>query len=76
MARGRLVESARFHPLGPLTFAGAVATAVLPEGTVERSIARYPRGVICFGVLWVGVWVGRLVLEEGRRVAARRSRLS
>jgi len=62
LARGHVSESVRFHPLGPLTFVGALAVAVAPPGAVDRALKRYPGAVAVFGFAWTAVWIGRIVV--------------
>jgi hypothetical protein len=62
LAHGNVSDAVRFHPLGPLTFVGALAVAVAPPEAVDRALARYPGAVAAFGFAWMAVWIGRIAL--------------
>ena len=64
LARGRVVDSVRFHPFGPLLFGAALVAALTPE-RLDRPEFRYPRVVVPLATAWMAVWLVR-VLRSGQ----------
>jgi hypothetical protein len=60
LARGHVRDSLRFNPLGPATFAAALAVALLPEETLEDPRLRSPKIVGPAIAGWLAVWLIRL----------------
>jgi len=60
LARGHVRDSVGFNPLGPLTFAAALAVALLPEERLNDPRLRSPKLVVPAIAVWVGVWLLRL----------------
>lgn len=60
LARGRVRDSVRFHPFGPLLF-GAALIAVVAPGQLDRPELRSPRLVVPMATAWVAVWLARIL---------------
>jgi hypothetical protein len=53
-------DSLRFNPLGPVTFAAALAVALLPEEKLNDPRLRSPKLVGPAVLAWLAVWLVRL----------------
>jgi len=60
LSRGRVRDSLGFNPLGPATFAAALAVALLPEEKLNDPRLRSPKLALPAIAIWVGVWLVRL----------------
>lgn len=60
LARLRMRDSLRFHPLGPLTFVGALWLAVAGRGGRTPPALSSAPSVGAFTTLWLLVWLRRL----------------
>jgi hypothetical protein len=66
LARGRVDESLRFHPLGPAALAVVAAAAILPADQLDHSALRSPKVVVPVAAVWMGVWLVRFLRAHVR----------
>jgi hypothetical protein len=59
LSRGRVRDSLRFNPLGPITFAAALAVALLPEEKLNHPALRSPKLIAPAAAAWLAVWLVR-----------------
>ena len=60
LARGRVLDSLRFHPFGPAALGVAVVAAVAPD-ELNRPLLRSPVVVVPAAVAWLATWAVRFV---------------